>query len=111
MREMFMGADETAPDRPGRHLETPQLFGILPTLAFWNRRDVWRHARWFIAPVAGSAALFVGYCATLVGPGELPLVGLASGVPVVLVQGLLERYIRRARARRCERLPMRQTGS
>ncbi len=93
--EMFLGAEDSAPDRPGRHLETPQRLWILPTLAFWNRRDVWVNARWFIAPVAGAGALATGLASAWVAPALLPVVGLLSGIPVVLTQGLLERYVRR----------------
>ena len=113
LREMFMGADESAPPRPGRYLETPQRLGILPTLHFWNRRDVWQSGRWVIAPVAGASALFTGLAWTVVSPSLVPLVGLASGVPVILAHGLLERYVRRrlrerARARGpASRLPPR----
>jgi hypothetical protein len=97
LREMFMGADESAPARPGRYLETPQRFGILPTLHFWNRRDVWRSARWLIAPVTGVSVgvTVVGSVAFLDNPWLYPLLGLAAGLPVALAHGLLERYIRR----------------
>jgi hypothetical protein len=102
---MFMGADESAPARPGRYLETPQRLGILPTLHFWNRRDVWKHARWFTAPLAGLGALVTGLAWDSVHPGLMPVVGLASGVPVVLAHGLLERYVRRRVLERRRELP------
>lgn len=95
LREMFVGAHEGDPPRPGRFLETPQRLGILPTLHFWNRRDVWKSGRWLFAPLAGASALLTGLAATAVDPWLLPLVGLANGLPVVLAHGLLERYIRR----------------
>jgi hypothetical protein len=95
LREMFVGADESAPPRPGRYLETPQVLGILPTLHFWNRRDVWKSGRWLFAPLAGASALMTGLASTAVDPWLVPLVGLASGLPVVLAHGLLERYVRR----------------
>jgi hypothetical protein len=95
LREMLAGADERAPDRPGRHLETPQRWGLLPTLHFWNRRDVMKSARWLTAPVTGASMLGTAIVATAVDPWLLPLVGLACGVPVVLVHGLIERYVRR----------------
>ena len=107
LREMFMGADESAPDRPGRYLETPQRLGILPTLHFWNRRDVWKSGRWLIAPVAGVSALCTGLASAAVNPWLVPLVGLASGVPVILAHGLLERYVRRRVRDRARGLPER----
>ncbi len=95
VREMFAGADDGAPDRPGRHLETPQRWGVLPTLNFWNRRDVWPSARWLTIPVTAASALATAVLATLVDPWLLPLVGPACGLPVIISHGLLERYIRR----------------
>jgi hypothetical protein len=97
LREMFMGADESDPIRPGRYLETPQRFGIVPTLHFWNRRDVWRSARWFVAPVVGVSVglTAIGSVVFLDSPWLDPLVGLVSGLPVALAHGLLERYVRR----------------
>ena len=107
VREMLMGADESAPPRPGRYLETPQRLGILPTLHFWNRRDVWKNVRWLMAPLAGMGALTTGLAWDAVNPAMLPLVGLASGVPLVLAHGLLERYVRRRVRERRAQLPPR----
>jgi hypothetical protein len=95
LKEMLAGADDQAPDRPGRHLETPQRFGLLPTLNFWNRRDVWKSARWLTAPVTGASMLATAIIAPAVDPWMVSLVGLACGVPVILAHGLLERYLRR----------------
>jgi len=95
LKEMLAGADDGAPARPGRFLETPQRLGILPTLHFWNRRDIAWTARWLTAPVTGASMIATAVVATMVEPWLLPLVGLACGVPVVLTHGLLERYVRR----------------
>ena len=96
MKEMLAGADDHAPARPGRFLETPQRFGILPTLHFWNRRDVMRTARWLTGPITGASMITTAVVATMVGPWLAPFVGLACGIPVVLTHGLLERYVRRS---------------
>jgi hypothetical protein len=93
--EMIAGADETAPMRPGRYLETPQRFGILPTLHFWNRRDVWRSARWILAPVTGLSALGTALLSASLSPEVVPLAAAACGLPVILTHGLLERWVRR----------------
>jgi hypothetical protein len=95
LREMLAGADESAPPRPGRYLETPQRLGFLPTLHFWNRRDVWPSARWFIVPVVGATLLGSIVLYATVSPWLYPVIGVASGVPVALAHGLLERHIRR----------------
>jgi hypothetical protein len=50
-REVIHGADDTTPARRGRHLETRQRFGIMPTWSFWNRSDGWRAAPWYAYPV------------------------------------------------------------
>jgi hypothetical protein len=94
-REMFAGADESAPPRPGRYLETPQRLGILPTLAFWNRRDVWKSARWFVGPVMGASLVASVAIGAAVSPLLFPAVGAVTGLPVALTYGLLERHIRR----------------
>jgi hypothetical protein len=101
VKEMLAGADDRAPFRPGRYLETPQPLGFLPTLHFWNRRDVGKSARWLTGPVTGVSMLTTAVVATMVEPWLFPLVGLACGMPVVLAHGLLERYVRkRLRERR-----------
>jgi hypothetical protein len=97
LQEMFVGADETAPYRPGRYLETPQRLGILPTWSFWNRKDVWRRARWFVAPVAGLSVM-ASMMLTMFAH-SFALAPIAAAVPV-LQMGLLERYIRSAVRRR-----------
>lgn len=98
-----MGADERSPVRPGRFLETKQRLGILPTLAFWNRRDVWRSTRWFTVPVmtttiaasvATPIALQAGVWPTAIG-APLAAFGAFS-----LALGGLERYIRKRVKRR-----------
>jgi hypothetical protein len=97
-RELVHGADETTPRRPGQHLETGQRLGILPTWTFWNRRDVWRSARWYAHPT-----VFLGLQAGFWLPQwlDLPLLprllaSQAIGVgTLVLALGALERYIRK----------------
>ena len=97
-REVILGADETSPQRPGRHLETRQRLGILPTWSFWNRRDVWRSARWYACPIA-----FFGVQAGFWAPIWLDLsmvprllASQAIGVgTLALALGALERYIRK----------------
>ena len=97
-REVILGADESSPRRPGRHLETKQRLGIVPTWSFWNRRDVWRSARWYACPIA-----FLGVQAGFWAPMWLELAVVprllasqAIGVgTLVLALGALERYIRK----------------
>jgi hypothetical protein len=97
-REVILGADESSPPRPGRHLETRQSLGILPTWAFWNRRDVWRSARWYACPIA-----FLGVQAGFWAPIWLSLslvprliASQAIGVgTLALALGALERHIRK----------------
>ena len=97
-REVLCGADASTPPRPGQHLETRQALGILPTWAFWNRRDIWRAARWYAHPMT-----FLALQAGLWVPGWLdlpawhrlalsPAIGVAA---LALALGALERYIRR----------------
>jgi hypothetical protein len=109
---MLAGADESAPYRPGRYLETPQSLGILPTWSFWNRRDVWRSARWFVAPVVGltiggTLALDVGLHVFWKAAIK---VAIAAAVPVIQM-GLLERYVRSVVRRRQGSLGDRGAGS
>jgi polyferredoxin len=102
-RELFLGADESTPPRPGRHLETRQRLGILPTWSFWNRRDIWRAARWFAHPV-----VFVGVLAGSWIPAwlNLPfwprmLAAQAIGIgALTFTLGALERYLRKRLAAR-----------
>jgi hypothetical protein len=97
-REVILGADESSPRRPGRHLETKQRLGIVPTWSFWNRRDVWRSARWYACPIA-----FFGVQAGFWAPMWLDLAMVprllasqAIGVgTLILGLGALERYIRK----------------
>jgi hypothetical protein len=87
-----VGADENAPYRAGRYLETPQRLGILPTWAFWNRQDVWKSARWIVAPVAG----LTGAAVSMAGAFDLPMwIVAAAPASIVLVIGLMERHVRR----------------
>ena len=105
-REVILGADESSPPRPGRHLETRQRLGIVPTWSFWNRRDVWRSARWYACPIA-----FLGVQAGFWAPVWLDLAMVprllasqAIGVgTLVLALGALERYIRKQLPRRHRR--------
>lgn len=95
--------DDLEPVLPGHYLEIPQRLGILPTRAFWNRGEVWRHGQLFVAPVAGisSIAGFLAarqwFCPVLAGPLVAALLSAAS---LVFAQGLLERYVRRQLRRR-----------
>jgi hypothetical protein len=97
-REVILGADESSPPRPGRHLETRQRLGIVPTWSFWNRCDVWRSARWYACPMA-----FIGVQAGFWAPMWFDLAmwprllaSQAIGVgTLVLGLGALERYIRK----------------
>jgi hypothetical protein len=79
----------------GGYLEKPQRLGVLPTLSFWKRPDVWTRARWFVAPVMGvtvGVGVFVG---SMLPVAALPAVALGLGMlPPYVVAGLLERYIR-----------------
>jgi hypothetical protein len=84
-----------APYRPGQYLETPQRLGILPTMAFWNRKDVWKSARWLVAPVVGASVFAIG----IVGPqiesfNIVVASGIGAAVPL-LTMGLLERHVRK----------------
>jgi hypothetical protein len=102
-RELIYGADETTPPRPGRHLETKQRLGILPTWSFWNRRDIWHSARWYARPV-----VFLGVQAGFWIPNWMDLALaprlLAAQVigvgTLALALGALERYIRKQLAAR-----------
>jgi hypothetical protein len=98
---MLVGAEESAPHRPGRYLETPQRLWIFPTWSFWNRRAVWRSARWFVAPVVGLTV-----SCTLALPGGLHALiwktAIGAAVPIIEM-GVLERYVRSVVRRRQER--------
>ena len=102
-RELIHGADDTTPQRPGRHLETRQRLGILPTWSFWNRRDIWHSARWYARPV-----IFFGVQGGFWIPGllQLPLLPRLLAAQVIglgtltLALGALERYIRKQLAAR-----------
>jgi hypothetical protein len=95
--DLIVWADQHALDKPGSLLERPQKLGIWPTWSFWNRRDVWQRARWFVAPVAGVT---VSGCVLLSVALHLPIwaepvTGLAGGGAIALWIGGLERYIRK----------------
>jgi hypothetical protein len=97
-REVIFGADGSSPRRPGRHLETRQQLGILPTWAFWNRRDVWRTARWYACPVA-FFAIQAGFWAPIwLDLPFLPRLMASQAIGVgtlALALGALERYVRK----------------
>jgi len=86
-------------DKPGAHLETPQRLGILPTWAFWNRRDVWRYGRRFIAPVAGmTIGAFYALAVVIRHPyWSAPLFGGVASGAIILSTGVLERVVRKRR--------------
>jgi hypothetical protein len=95
LRELLRGVEENPAWRPGRYLETPQRWGILPTLAFWNRRDVWRSAGLLLAPF-----IFLGFRLSAMVADYLPwwlapFAAVLSFLPILVGQGLLERYIRK----------------
>ena len=78
---------------------TPQRWGILPTRAFWSRRDVTPSTLIFLFPL-----VFVGSAVgQAIGDRTSPLLAIALGtagvlLALVLGKGLLERYIRGRRA-------------
>lgn len=82
----------------GGFLENRQRLGVFPTLAFWHRRDVWRIARWFVAPVV-SVTVALGTLLHVVVPRVwVPVTALLLGVlPPLATMGMLERYIRKRR--------------
>src|SRR3954454_21960144 len=95
-RELILGSDALTPVRPGQFLETEQRLGILPTWTFWNRRDVWRSARWFALPAAAMAVeAGMGCPAWLDLPMMFRLVAeqAVGAATLVLALGLLERLI------------------
>ncbi|MCY1060602.1 hypothetical protein [Nannocystis sp. SCPEA4] len=75
------------------NLSRPQPWGVLPTLAFWRRPDVWRHAKWFVVP----CLLLWTYVIQNLWRGLISwwastaIYILAVGIGL----GLFERYIRR----------------
>jgi hypothetical protein len=95
--DLIAWADKHALEKPGSFLETPQKLGIWPTWTFWNRRDVWQRARWFVAPVAGvtvSASMLLTFLLGL-PLWVAPATGLVGGGVITLWMGGLERYIRK----------------
>jgi len=95
--DLIVWADKRALEKEGSFLERPQKLGIWPTWTFWNRRDVWQRARWFVAPVAGVTAFA---CTLLTFVLGLPLwvapaTGLLGGGVITLWMGGLERHIRK----------------
>lgn len=90
--------DETAlvVREPGYYLDRPQRLGIVPTMRFWNRPDVWQGARWLVLPAVAvevAASVTVGQ---MVGGTLAPLAAAAwFGATLGLTLGTLERYIRR----------------
>ena len=93
---------DAGPGKPGQFLETRQRLGLLPTWAFWNRPDVWRTGRWFVAPVVGATVGLGLWLSQVVPDWAVPLVLVLFGpVPPMVTMGLLERYIRK-RIRRSE---------
>jgi hypothetical protein len=105
-REVVFGADETSPRRPGRHLETRQRLGILPTWAFWNRRDVWSSTRWFACPVVFFALQGGFWIPCWLELSFVPRLIAAQAIGVgtlALALGALERWLRKKmRARRVQ---------
>jgi hypothetical protein len=102
-RELVHGADASTPARRGRHLETRQRFGILPTWSFWNRRDVWHTARWYAYPVVvlgvQAGCLIPAWLDLALWPRLLASQAIGLGT-LALALGALERYIRKRLAAR-----------
>ena len=97
-RELIHGSDASTPPRPGQHLETRQRLGILPTWRFWNRRDIWRSARWYAHPVAFLAVQAGCWIPASLDLSLWPRLLAAQAIGVgtlALALGALERYIRR----------------
>jgi hypothetical protein len=95
--DLIVWADKRALEKAGSLLERPQKLGIWPTWSFWNRRDVWQRARWFVAPLAG---ITVSTCTVLTFILGLPMwaapvTGLIGGGLITLWMGGLERIIRK----------------
>ena len=88
------------PEQAIAYLDRPQLLGFLPTLAFWNRRDVAK----VMGPMLGTFALLWMVPLSLFVFKWTPIwvSGLLGGLGPYLFLGVLERVIRqrlRARAR------------
>jgi hypothetical protein len=98
LRELVSGVEENPAWRPGRYLETPQRWGVLPTLAFWNRRQVWRSAGLLLVPFILLGFQLSAKAADYLAWWLAPFTAVLSFLPILLGQGLLERYIR-SRAR------------
>jgi hypothetical protein len=78
----------------GRYLERPQRWGVLPTMAFWCRRDVSTSARLMVIPVWMLTAHLMLKIAVKVAWWSVPLMVAGALTVMFLLQGLLERYIR-----------------
>jgi hypothetical protein len=74
-------------------LNHPQRFGILPTKWFW-RGDNWRRARWLL--FIPLVLVFAAAKAT----GNILAMVLVPPIAMVLLTGLLERYVRRQALKR-----------
>jgi hypothetical protein len=83
----------------GRYLETPQRWGVVPTMAFWCRRDVGRSAGLLLIPAWMITANLMTRVA-IQGPWwAVPPVMGGAVAAMFLIQGLFEKYIRRRAAR------------
>jgi hypothetical protein len=69
--------------------QVPQPLGFLPSMWFWNQTQHWRLVRW---PFAGLAVLLISIV-TLTSVPALAA-GLITSASLMLILGLLERYIR-----------------
>jgi hypothetical protein len=74
-------------------LDRPQRWGVLPTMAFWNRRDVWRIAG---LPCGVFAVIWVTLLSNVVG-NAIPMWAslVLSGLGPLLFLAVLERGIRK----------------
>ena len=76
----------------------PQRWGFVPTMAFWQRPDVWKIA----GPPTGVFVFFWLVALDIFVTGTTPLwaSGLLGGLGPFLFVGVLERYLRRRMQRR-----------
>lgn len=90
----------TEPPRQPVYLDRPQRLGIVPTFAFWNQPEVWRHARGLAATAAAVWVVVAG--ALLSGTMPPLMLGLVGALGMVVLLGLLERHVRRGMRARAQ---------
>lgn len=91
------------PEKAIVYLDRPQCLGFLPTLAFWNRRDVAK----VTAPMLGTVGLLWMLLLVLFVNDWTPIwaSGLLAGLGPYLFLGVLERIIRKRLRARVRLLP------